>query len=165
MNNWQEVNFKGWKINVDKELTQNTYAQVKLGSAEESESIEGVNYFKQRDKVFPKEVLTLFEALGIDYKKETEVSHHEELENGLHQYFGWFHYKGSFEGENCLQNAEDENKIIELTTLTKTFKIGFRNANFLTAFDDRKNIVQIEYECILPWVLDVEYEGELELED
>ena len=136
-----EITYKSWKFQVNKELTASTYASVAKGSAYEEESIEGVNFSKQKEKVYPKEIIALFEQLGIDYKKETEVSHHLNLENGMHVYTGWFHFKGSFEGPNYLDKHTDENKEFNVTEITKKFSIGFRNESFLTNFEDRYNIV------------------------
>ncbi len=159
-----EVTYKNWSFKPNREETARAYAAVKRASAEESESIEGVNYAKQRDRVFPKEIKELFEALGIDYKKEPEVSHYKELGNGEHLYTGWFHFKGSFDGPDYLDKISQENtedkKEFNVFAITKRFSIGFRNESFLANFEDRSNLVQVEFECIIPWVLDVEFEPE-----
>ena len=164
-----EITYKSWKFQADKETTASTYASVTKGSADEDESIEGVNFSKQREKVYPEEIKTLFGQLGIDYKKETEVSHHVNLENGMHVYTGWFHFKGSFEGPNYLDKISkdnpEEDKEFNVTEISKTFSIGFRNENFLTNFEDRSNLVQVEFECMIPWILDLEFEPEEILED
>ena len=86
------------------------------------------------------------------------------LENGMHVYTGWFHFKGSFEGPDYLDKLSkentDENKEFNVKEITKKFSIGFRNENFLTNFEDRTNLVQVEFECMIPWVLDLEFEPE-----
>lgn len=155
-----EITYKSWKFQVDQKLTASTYATVAKGSAEEDESIEGINFAKQRDKVYPKEIKDLFQQLGIDYKKETEVSHHLNLENGMHIYTGWFHFKGTFEGPDYLEKHSEDNKEFNTKEITKKFSIGFRNESFLTHFEDRSNLVQVEFECMIPWVLDLEFEPE-----
>jgi hypothetical protein len=38
---------------------------------------------------------------GIDKNKELEISQVTKLENGLHYYLGWFHFKGKFQDKDC----------------------------------------------------------------
>ncbi len=155
-----KVSYKDWSFEVDKTVTQNTYKNIKIASAEESETLDGLNFAKQREEIYPEEIKKLFDDLGIDYKKEAEVSHHEALTNGMHIYSGWFHFKGSFTGPDYLDLMSEEDKKFNLIEITKNFSLGFRKESFLTSFEDRKNLVQVEFECLIPWVLEQEYEDE-----
>ena len=55
------------------------------------------NFIASRENIYPGEVRKLFDELGIDYRKETEVLWRSRLENGLHQYGGKFHFPGRVE--------------------------------------------------------------------
>ena len=152
------IKYKDWEFTADVETTKTTYKNVSIASAEASESIEGVNFAKQREKIYPQEIKDLFTSLGIDYKKETEVSHHKVLDDGQHVYTGWFHFKGDFSGPGYLDKQKGDDKTFNITPISDKFGIGFRRENFLTEFEDRSNLVQVEFECLLPWILDVEFE-------
>ncbi len=160
-----KVSYKDWNFEVDKTITQNTYKNIKRASAEESETLDGLNFAKQRDDIYPEEIKQLFEKLGIDYKKEAEVSHFAAVENGMHLYSGWFHFKGNFTGPDYLELMTEDDKKFNLIEITKNFSLGFRKESFLTSFEDRKNLVQVEFECLIPWVLEQEYEDEDEIFD
>jgi len=44
---------------------------------------------------FPNELMMLFADLGVNYKRDAEIYHITQLESGLHQNGGWFHFIGS----------------------------------------------------------------------
>jgi hypothetical protein len=155
---YTSIKFKDWDFKVDKDATMNAYTSTKVGSAEDSQTLTGLNFLKQRDQIFPDEIKDLFTSLGINYKKEAEVSHHEALSDGQHLYSGWFHFKGEFTGPNYLDKQNEESKDFNLISIGKNFAIGFRKENFLTFFEDRNNLVQVEFECIIPWILEEEFE-------
>ena len=133
-NEYTSVKYKEWEFQVDKEATLTAYSKVKVGSAEESQTLTGLNYAKQRDNIFPEEIKELLVSLGINYKKEAEVSHHEAFEDGQHLYAGWFHFKGDFSGPNYLEKQNESSKDFNLSSVNNKFAIGFTKQNFLTFF-------------------------------
>jgi len=155
-----KVIFKEWKLEVDKELTQQTYFQIEKGSAESCGCHYCRNFALQRESIYRDDVKVLFFLLGIDYSKETEISHLTKLENGLHLYSGWFHFKGDFIGKDCSVPLPNGGYTLELTSITESFNIGFRRDNALTAFKDKEHLVQVEFECEIPWVIEKELETE-----
>jgi hypothetical protein len=119
----RKIAFKSWIFEVDSELTQKAYAMKSIGSADECSCEYCENYRNQRKSVFPEEIHNLFAELGIDYKKEDEVSEYVKLENGLHKYVGEFYFAGKI-----LSGAKfyDGNSIeIELTETSENFSIAF----------------------------------------
>src|SRR5207245_428143 len=44
------------------------------------------NFAQVRDQVYPPEVLTIFDSLGIDFRKESEVHYYGRTPAGLHTY-------------------------------------------------------------------------------
>src|SRR5688572_1813859 len=95
------IPYRDWILTVDSALTRATYARVKNGSADGCECFDCKNYVLTRDNAFPPETKALFEQVGIDYKKENEVSRLYKHGDGHHLYCGFFHFKGSFDGQNC----------------------------------------------------------------
>ncbi|WP_181306524.1 hypothetical protein [Rufibacter sp. XAAS-G3-1] len=152
------ISFRDWKLNADKELTAQTYLEFEHSSAESCGCDYCKNFVEQREQIFPEEVKKLFSNLGIDFKKEIEVSEFAKLENGLHYYSGWFHFKGDFEGKDCTVPLQNGGHTLELTSITENFSIGFRRDSALTPFKDTDRIVQIEFDCNIPWVLSNEPE-------
>lgn len=92
----REVIFRDWRFEVDSELTPKSFANELNGSSDTCSCEYCKNFREQRENAFPEEIRILFENLGIDYKKEEEVSEVYQLENGLHNYSGWFHFAGKF---------------------------------------------------------------------
>src|SRR5690606_33023964 len=88
------VKYKDWAFEVDKGLTEQTYKSISGSGADTCGCNDCINYVAYRDKVFPKEIIDLFHELGIDYRKEVEITKWEILSNGLHHIGGWFHFKG-----------------------------------------------------------------------
>lgn len=151
----ENVKFKDWKFEVDKALTVETYSRVAKGGAESCLCSDCENYIQNREKVFPEEVKSLFSDLGIDYNKEVEILSYQILPNGLHHIAGWFHFKGKLiEGKNCKKDIENEVSQIELTDIGNNFSIGFCEQNSLTFFENKEELIQIEFETYIPWVTD-----------
>lgn len=152
-----KVSFKEWKLEADKELTQQTYLKIVKASAESCGCNHCKNFAAQRDTIYPSQIKELLGQLGIDFMKETEISHFAKLKNGLHYYSGWFHFKGTFTGNDCTVPF-DGGYTYDLTPITDNFSIGFRHDNLLTHFKNKKNLVQIDFGCQIPWVIEKELE-------
>jgi len=148
-----QVKFRDWELFADKELTGKTYEELELSSADSCTCDYCKNFVEQREQIFPDEVKELLSNLGIDYKKEIEVSEFGKLENGLHYYSGWFHFKGHFKGKDCTVPQINGGHLLDLLKITEYFGIGFRQDNALTPFIEKNGIVQIEFDCNIPWVL------------
>jgi len=148
------IKYKDWNLTVDKEVTKNAYDSLTVGSAESCDCNDCKNFSANKDKVYPDEVKRLFDQLGIDYKKETEISHYCRQTNGLHHYGGWFHFKGQFKGKDCTVPLHAGGHTLDLTPVTENFSIGFRVDSSLTIFADKEGLVQIEFESKIPWTID-----------
>lgn len=155
------IKFRNWELIVNDELTKSTYEKVEIGNADSCVCNECKNYSNYRKNVFPEEIKNLFIEIGIDYRKESEVTRYCKQNNGLHLYGGWFHFKGEFIGKNCEVPVRENSFIFELTKIEENFSIGFRNDNALSFFEDGKNLVQIEFETEIPWTIDKELETDL----
>ena len=150
------LQFKDWEFRFDKQLTQQTYENVVGSGADTCFCNDCKNYVALRDSVFPDEVHKLFDDLGVDYRKEVEITTWEVLPNGLHHIGGWFHFKGQMlAGKNYRVPLPDEKSFsIVLTEINANFKIGFGEGSDLTFFEDKNELIQIEFETKIPWVID-----------
>ena len=150
-----KITYRNWKIEVDKELTTAAYSRLRFSSSEGCDCIYCTNYHKNKEIVFPPEIENLFDKLGIDKTKEPEISHMTKLESGLHLYSGWFHFKGKFEGKDCsIPLLNGNGTTLHLEEITSRFRIGFTKTVHNTIFDDKNELVQIEFDCQIPWVID-----------
>lgn len=154
------VKFRDWILTVDQNATQLTYASVVNGSAEDCKCDDCKNYVDCRAEAFPDEIKLLLKQLGIDYKKESEVWRVFKDKDGNHRYNGFFHFKGSFEGKNCFISDDGRNGTSAMTDINEMFSIGFTFASHLTYFNDKDNLVQVEFETKIPWSIDKKLEPE-----
>lgn len=148
------INFRDWELTVDKELTKQTYDNAPLCGPNTCLCDECVNFINAREIAYPEEIKQLFLEIGIDYKNECEVFHYCKLENGLHLYCGWFHFKGQFKGRNCKIQTGDNTSTFDLTPITENFSIGFCYDSGLAFFEDKESLVQIEFESKIPWTIE-----------
>jgi len=83
-----------------------------------------------------------------------------KLDNGLHYYMGWFHFIGEFIGNDCMIPLPSDGFTVELTQITDNFSLGFTKAKTLSAFKTDKDLVQIEFGCKIPWIIEPDLETE-----
>jgi len=149
------VKFKDWAFEVERALTKQTYNNVSGSGAETCDCNDCKNYVAYRDRVFPEIIIDLFNDLGIDYRKEVEITSYETLPNGLHHIGGWFHFKGRvLTGKDYRIPLPGGGHTVDLTKVDDNFLIGFAAGNDLTYFDEKTNLVQIEFDTNIPWVID-----------
>ncbi len=151
-----KVKFRDWEFEVDSELTRKTYAKEISGFSEGCACKFCENYRRQKDSIFPEEIITLFDNLGIDYRKESEVYQTHKLENGLQNYGGWFHFAGAFiSGKEC--KSEGSNTF-EMTLINENFSVSFSKDKSLSFFEKNIPLVQVEFEANIPWIIESEAE-------
>jgi hypothetical protein len=149
------VKYKEWVFEVDKNATEENYRNVSLGGADVCLCGNCKNYAAYRDKVFPLEILSLFNDLGIDYRKEVEIVTWETLPNGQEHIGGWFHFKGAFlEGKVSNNELPNGGYTLQLIPVNDNFSIGFTKGSDLTFFEDKENLIQLEFDTTIPWVID-----------
>lgn len=155
----KKIKYRSWEIEVDTELTKDAYSKLKTSSSEACGCSHCINYSENKAIVFPSEIENIFDELGIDKKKELEISHMAKLENDLHYYLGWFHFVGKFEGKDCSVPLRSGNgNTLDFERITDNFGIGFTKKNVGVAFKNISELVQIEFECKIPWTIDKELE-------
>lgn len=149
----KELRFSNWIVQVDIERTREFYEKF-YEITEGCECIHCKNYVEACDS-YCDEVKQFFNELGIIPTKEAEVYQLYEIERGKHLYGGFYHLVGRIlEGKDCWQPVFENTRTQDLVNLTDDFKYGFSNDNALVDEIFPKPIIQLEFEAIIPWVLD-----------
>jgi len=91
----------------DYEATRNLYSGTEGGDADRCECAYCRRFRNVRDEVYPQNVRTILERMGIDYKKESEVSQICEVEGRKRLYGGSFVFFGAVE---CLDQAYERSE-------------------------------------------------------
>lgn len=144
------IQFRDWELTADVEATRALYARVEVKGVGNCLCAGCENFAAFRTEAYPDEVKRLLESLGVEWWKEAEVYHVYKHENGLHNYGGWLHFKGSYKFTG---------KKYGYTPITENFSISFTNGNDLTLLEDREGLVQVEFDTFIPWVIDPKLES------
>jgi hypothetical protein len=145
------LRYRDWVFEVDKELTELTYEKILKSGADACSCIDCHNYTKYRENIFPYEIKQLLGELGINYRKEVEIYTIDENQDRL--VCGWFHFKGRIvSGKDCNVSINKNSSNITLTRITDNFSIGFTKDNALSYFEDKEELVQIEFAANISWI-------------
>ena len=146
-NHFTKVVYQDWILSVDKELTQKEYDKINKSSAETCGCENCLKFIAYRKKIFPQEILDLFEQLGINPYKEIEISYMGDIDEYKHYFTGWFHFVGNFTGKDCKIPTSKDGYTLEFSKVNENFEIGFRKEKHLSQFKTTKDLVQIEFAC------------------
>jgi len=114
-----------WKVTYDYEATSSLYSTVEGGEADRCDCAYCQRFRNLREEVYPQNVRTVFERMGIDYKKESAVYQICEVQDRKHLYGGSFVFFGSVE---CLDQAyEHSGSTYKDVEVTPDFSWAFLN--------------------------------------
>ena len=138
-----------WRFTVDREATASAYADTLAGYSATCTCCWCRNFLLVREKVFPKEFLSLLASLAIDPAKDAEVYNEGRQAAGSLFYGGWFHFVGVLDVTGDFAPVRFGDNLI--VYLCKAY------APRPDAFKDLP-VVQLEFRAEnVPWTLD---EGE-----
>lgn len=148
------VNIGRWKLRFDAEATREAFSGVPLGSPESCGCAECLNFAAVRESAYPPEALAIFERLGVDPRKESEIWRTHRDESGLHHYGGFFHFVGSIEGGRDAKRLVNGIGTFELEPAGGDFQFGFTSdAALIPESFAGKEVVQLEFQTRVAWVL------------
>ncbi len=150
------VRYKTWTFSVDYDRTREVYRRREAVSPYVCQCATCRNFSAGRENIYPEEIRTLLDELGIDRRKEAEIYHLGRREDSLHQYGGWFHFKGRItEGRDGRIDRADGGRTIEAVPVTERFRIAFLKDHALHFFDEmeRDELVQMEFLAETAWVI------------
>jgi hypothetical protein len=144
--------YESWVIGYDDVLTREIFKDV-ISGPQRCGCGNCENFILARDQVYPESLKKILNQLGIDYQKETEISHFNRVRTGCHFYGGWFHFVGQIqkapedEGANIYGRVPEE----------LDFAWSFSNKQYLIpeAFG-RNPVIQLDWIGKVPWVIDTE---------
>lgn len=161
----EELEIYGWRIECDRQATAQIHAQMERGGPEECGCLDCKNWAAVRSVAYPKEIITLFQRLGIQLNRETEMGSALDLGDNRYLYNGWFHFIGKILSGPATREKVDtvepngkaqSSEVFELKLhkVTPQFSIGFSEKKYLLPreFKDQ-NTIQLEFIVEVPWVL------------
>lgn len=154
----ETLHIKPYIVKYDEKATRQAYSQIDIGDPERCGCQHCLNFAAARDKVYPMEVLSLFDKIGIDYRKESEVYHLNKIKPGWHCYGGWFHFVGRLEyTDDARKPSENQAEVSSFDDEKQqfTWRLSSRVGPGHTVFQDQQ-VVQINFTAKVPWVLEVE---------
>lgn len=105
-----------WKVTYDYKATCSLYSDAEGGEADRCNCAYCKRFRNLREEVYPQNVRTVFDRMGIAYQKESDVYQICEVEDRKHLYGGSFVFFGSVE---CLDQAYERSgstyKDVEVT--------------------------------------------------
>ena len=107
----QVVRYHDWELEVDVDATSAAYSLLASGEAEGCRCIGCLNWIEQRDNVFPGAFLSFVQELGINFRKETEISEYEDgaVDSHMNLYTGEFLFCGRvISGSDCFAVQPDK---------------------------------------------------------
>jgi hypothetical protein len=144
------VRYRDWVFEVDRAANEVLYKEVETPGTQ-SCACEDCQYFESiADELYPDDVKQLFKKLGIDIKKNFDVSSFGGGAMGS-AFNGQFHFKGSLiEGPDCYQLTEFGGYQVNLLPVSDIFKIGFTKTKSASFFTNEADIIKIEFMARVP---------------
>jgi hypothetical protein len=150
------LNIGRWNLRCDRKATQAAYSGVHQGSPESCSCKHCLNFVSARNLAYPPEALAIFEQLGIDSRKESEIWHTYRDESGVHHYGGFFHFIGSIESGADAKQITSGVSTFDLESIGEYFEFGFTSDAQLIpeSFVDQR-VTQLEFQTKVPWMLEM----------
>lgn len=160
------IQFQKWVFQVDVEATREAYAKWQRPSPEECGCLHCRNFAAARPKIYTPDIVAFLSQFGIGPIREAEIWENAEIRPGVCQYGGFFHVVGKVqEGPDWVVEGMRKNAdVAVLSSATQgqvatDFWVCFTsNAALVRDWFPKPHIFQIEFQALVPWVLDEQYE-------
>jgi hypothetical protein len=150
----ERIAIRRWKLQSDPDATRMAFSTVPAGSPESCGCGDCLNFAAARQLAYPSEALAIFEQLGIDRVKESEIWHMHRDESGLHHYGGFFHFEGAIADGHDAMLMVNGHGTYDLERIGVDFDFGFTsNIALVPAPFGDNPILQLEFQTRIPWVL------------
>lgn len=149
----KRITLGAWTVEVDIERTKEFYDKYHF-ITEDCECVYCANYVKACDK-FPQDIKDLFSSLGIDPRKEGEISHYIENTDGTHLYGAFYHVVGRvIEGPELWMPTQEDSEVsspnfVEVNKIV----LGFTEDLVMVPEGFPLPSIQFEIEVNIPWFL------------
>ena len=156
------VRFGRWTVRADPARTRAAYVHA-IAASEECGCNVCKNYIAARDNAFSAEARAVFDAVGVDRRREIEVYHTRRVARGRHAYEGWFHLFGAIESGRDAFVArpgvpgQPATFVRDLEPCGDGVSLGFTaHLSKVTSLWINAAVVELEFEVIVPWLLDID---------
>ena len=144
-----------WRLQSDPDSTRNAFANRELGSPETCGCTDCLNFAAARKHAYPSEILSIFDQLGIDSRKESEIWHYCRETTGLHHYGGFFHFVGAVDSGKDAKEIVNGHVTFDFESIGNDFEFGFTlNVALVPKSFGNGHVVQLEFQAKIPWALD-----------
>ena len=145
-----------WKIQCDPEATREAFLRVPHGSPESCGCADCLNFAAARHRAYPSPVLSIFNQLGIDSQKESEIWHTHRDEKGLHHYGGFFHFIGAIESGRDAMVKMNGHGTYDFEPIGELFEWGLTSETALVPNSFAGSpVIQFEFAARIPWVVEM----------
>lgn len=151
----ETLNIQNWIVNYDRKETLFAYNQIDIGGPEACGCEPCLNFAAARETIYPKDIREIFDHIGIDYRKESEVFHCNKEDNGLHCYGGEFLFVGSVENtDEAYDPSEVKANVLNFEDNAQNFvwsfsaRVAYRQSVF-----ENKPVALFHFAARVPWVL------------
>jgi hypothetical protein len=152
----ETITIRRWSVKSDPGVTRRVFSNRPKGSAESCGCADCRNFAAARDRAYPSEALAIFEQLGIDSRKESEIWHTHRDESGLHHYGGFFHFVGAIESGADAKRIVNGHGTFDLEPIGEHFEFGFTSdAAVVPRSFAGAEVVRLEFQTKIPWVLNI----------
>ncbi len=152
------MNIGTWRVTYDPDATRKLYTLASAGNADSCDCDFCLNFLAQRDSAYPPTVREVLLQIGVDYRKETELSYVTTLAPDCHLYLGHFIFVGSVE---CLAESnepfEEVPGLLAQVEVTERFSWGFKDSKSGSQYKtpNGKPRSELVFQTKLAWVLDL----------
>ncbi len=145
------IEYNKWEIEYDDYLTQKVYKSLTSGP-EDCVCENCKNFLLAREDFYPEDFKKVLNQLGVDSKKEVEITWFNRIKPGWHLYSGWFHFVG-----NILKIPQFGYKTIyEQAPEFKNFAWDFSvRKHLISSAFEQNPVVQLEWIGLVSWVIDL----------
>jgi hypothetical protein len=146
----ETFNIQHWIVHYDKNATRQAYSQIDIGGPEACGCAPCLNFAAARGTIYPKDIREIFDLIGIDYRKESEVFHCNKEDNGLHCYGGEF----LFVGCEAYEPSEVKANVLSFEDKAQNFVWSFSaRVTFRQSVFENKPVALFDFAARVPWIL------------
>jgi hypothetical protein len=128
------ITFDEWTIECDEWITASAYSKISCGSAQECRCDDYQLFAKLRPTIFPRRARDLLESLGVDLKKEKEVSEFGFGERpGMSLYLAEYDFYGKLVAGSDAMEPQGSGFTIKLSHIEEGAQLGFTGVRTIRA--------------------------------
>jgi hypothetical protein len=147
------ITFDEWTIECDEWITASAYSKISCGSAQECRCDDCQLFAKLRPTIFPRRARDLLESLGVDLKKEKEVSEFGFGERpGMSLYLAEYDFYGKLVAGPDAMEPQGSGFTIKLSHIEEGAQLGFTERSNYPRQIPFRNLFPLTSAILSVWV-------------